>query len=305
MRRIIVIGHAALDHVYRIAAFPAKPGKVRALEHVEAGGGMAANAAATIGRLGGSVELWSRIGDDPAGASIRAFLEADRVDTTYVRAFPGRRSSTSAVIVDSRGERLIVGERDHAMSMEVAWLPLERIADAAVVVSDGRWLEATEAAFARARAAGVPTVLDADPGGGGALAQQIAGADYAILSAAALEELAGVGEDLARLAAVRALGPRHAGVTQGSAGYTWLGRDGSGHQPAFPATVVDTTGAGDAFHGAFALALAEGRDEAACARFAAAVAALKCRRLGARAGLPTPAEVARLLYATDPRCGSA
>ncbi|MEW5964683.1 MAG: PfkB family carbohydrate kinase [Pseudomonadota bacterium] len=299
MRPIVVIGHAALDHVYRIESLPPAPGKVRALEHVDAGGGMAANAAAAIGRLGGLVELWSRIGEDAAGQSIRASLEADRVDTTHVRAFPGRRSSTAAVIVDARGERLIVGERDHAMSMDAGWLPIARIDAASVVLSDGRWLEATRLAFARARAAGVATVLDADPGGGGDLRVQIALADYAILSAAALDELAGPGDDLARLAIVRALGPRHAGVTRGGEGYTWLGANGSGRQRAFPVQVVDTTGAGDAFHGAYALALAEGRDEAECARFAAAVAALKCRRLGARAGLPTAAEVAALLYATQ------
>jgi sulfofructose kinase len=304
MSPIVVIGHAALDHVYRIERLPAAPGKVRALEHVEAGGGMAANAAAAIGRLGGMVELWSRIGDDAAGQSIRASLEVDHVDTTYLRAFPGRRSSTAAVIVDAGGERLIVGERDHAMSMDASWLPLARIDRASVILSDGRWLEATRLAFLRARAVGVPTVLDADPGGGGDLAGQIALADYAILSAAALDELAGPGDDLARLAAVRELGPRHAGVTRGLEGYTWLGESGSGRQPAFPVEVVDTTGAGDAFHGAFALALAEGGDEAACARFAAAVAALKCRRLGARAGLPTAAEAAEFLYAREGRCGS-
>jgi sulfofructose kinase len=85
---------------------------------------------------------------------------------------------------------------------------------------------------------------------------------------------------------------RHAGVTRGAEGYSWLAKNGaSGFQPAYPADVVDTTGAGDAFHGAFAWALADGRSAQECARIAAAVAALKCRRLGARAGLPTRAEL--------------
>ena len=63
-KRIICVGHAALDRIYRIEAFPAFPTKVRALEHIEAGGGMAANAAVAIARLGGKAELWSRVGDD-------------------------------------------------------------------------------------------------------------------------------------------------------------------------------------------------------------------------------------------------
>lgn len=291
MTRIIVIGHAALDYVYRIDAFPGVPTKVRALEHVEAGGGMAANAAATVGRLGGSVELWSRVGDDAAGDKIRGFLSADGVDIRFVRTFEGRRSSTSAIIVDRHGERLIVGERDHAMSMDASWLPLDRISSAGVVMSDGRWLEATELAFQCARAAGVPTLLDADPGGGGNLASLVALSDYAILSEPALDELAAPGDDASRLQRVLALGPRHAGVTRGAKGYTWRSATGGAHQPAFRVDVVDTTGAGDAFNGAFAWALAEGIDEQGCARIAVAVAALKCRRLGARAGLPNADEL--------------
>ena len=70
MKPIICVGHAALDYVYRIEAFPPEPMKVRSLEHIESGGGMAANAAATIARLGGKVELWSRTGGDSAGQRI-------------------------------------------------------------------------------------------------------------------------------------------------------------------------------------------------------------------------------------------
>ena len=141
MKPIICIGHAALDHVYRIESFPPAPTKVRSLQHIDSGGGMAANAAAAIARLGGNVELWSRTGADDAGAQIRKFLLEDGVVVDFVRAHEGARSSTSAVIVDSSGERLIIGERDHAMPMEASWLPLSRIAGAAAVLSDLRWLE--------------------------------------------------------------------------------------------------------------------------------------------------------------------
>jgi sulfofructose kinase len=78
----------------------------------------------------------------------------------------------------------------------------------------------------------------------------------------------------------------------------WLSQGGtSGHQPGFPVEIVDTTGAGDAFHGAFAWALANDRLAPECARIAAAVAALKCRKLGARPGLPTRAELDEFLAA--------
>jgi sulfofructose kinase len=301
VKPIICVGHAALDFVYRIEAFPETPTKVRSLEHIESGGGMAANAAAAIARLGGPVELWSRTGADSAGARIRAFLEADGVDVSFVKSYEGARSSTSAVIVDGKGDRLIVGERDHAMSMDACWLPLDRVAGAAAVLSDLRWLEGTLAAFEFARAAGVPTLLDADLGGGGAIADFLCLTDYAIFSEPALDAFAPEGDDRERLGRVLSLGVSHAGVTRGAQGYYWMSGSGkSGHQPAFASEVVDTTGAGDAFHGAFAWAVAGGLPASECARVAAAVSALKCRRLGARSGLPTLEELKSFLAAQDP-----
>lgn len=290
-RRIICVGHAALDRIYRIAAFPPEPTKVRALEHVESGGGMAANAAVAIARLGGAVELWSRVGDDAAGRTIRDGLKSERVDVRYVQGFEGARSSTSAIIVDERGERLIVGQRDAATPSGTSWLPLERIREAQAVLGDVRWLEGLRAVFQRARADGIPTVLDADLGAREALPEILSLTDYAIFSAPALEDFVPEGDQDARLRRVLSLGPLHAGVTLGAEGYLWRERGASGRTPAVAIDVVDTTGAGDAFHGAFALMLAEGRPTADCARIAALVAALKCRRLGSRAGLPRRSEI--------------
>ena len=298
-KRLIVVGHAALDRIYRISAFPPAPTKVRALEAIEVGGGMAANAAVAAARLGARVELWSRTGDDTPGQAIRNGLKAEKVDIRYVHAFEDARSSTSAIIVDGAGERLIVGMRDTAIPSGTSWLPLERVAGADAVLADLRWLEATRAVLGAARAAGVPTVLDAELGAREALPGLLLLADYVAFSAPALRELTKADTDGERLAEVMAMGGagmRHAGVTLGAEGYLWRDASGAVHaQPGFPVDVVDTTGAGDAFHGAFALALAEGRPTPECARIACAVAALKCTRLGGRAGLPTRPELERFL----------
>lgn len=289
---MICVGHAALDRIYRIESFPAEPTKVRALEAIESGGGMAANAAVTVARLGGEAELWSRTGDDSAGFTIRAGLKAERVDTRSIQAFEDSRTSTSAIIVDGRGERLIVGMRDTAIPSGTSWLPLERIEGASVVLGDLRWIEATRIAFERARKEGVITLLDADLGAREALPELLALADYAIFSAPALREMSRAESDEQKLDEVLALGPRHAGVTLGAGGYRWREAGGGhGRQPGFDVDVVDTTGAGDAFHGAFALMLAEGRPVADCARIACAVAALKCKHLGSRTGLPRRSEL--------------
>jgi sulfofructose kinase len=300
-KRIICVGHAALDRIYRIEAFPPEPTKVRALEHVEAGGGMAANAAAAIAKLGGKAELWSRTGDDAAGSAIRAGLKADGVDVRYMQAFDGSRSSTSAIVVDGKGERLIVGQRDAGMPSGTSWLPLERVGEADAVLGDVRWLEGLRAVFTRARKEKVPTILDVDLGAREALAGILKLTDYAIFCAPALREFGPAGSDADRLERVLALGPRHAGVTLGREGYLWREREGGGEVPAFSVSVTDTTGAGDAFHGAFTLMVAEGRPAPECARVAAAVAGLKCTRLGSRAGLPTRKELDAFLLSTPPR----
>lgn len=296
-KRIICIGHAALDSIYRVESFPRAPSKIRALEHFESGGGMAANAAATIARLGGNAELWSRVGDDDAAVKIRAGLKSAGVDVRSVQSFEEGRTSTSAIIVDDAGERLIVGARDINMPSGTSWLPLERISGAAAVLGDVRWLEGLRVSFARAREEGIPTVLDADLGAREAMAEVLGLTDYAIFSAPALEDFVPEVEIGAKLKRVLALGPRHAGVTLGGDGYRWADSSGEGHRPGFTVDVVDTTGAGDAFHGAFTLALVEGQSTAGCARLACAVAAMKCTRIGSRAGLPTRAQVESFLAA--------
>lgn len=294
--KTIVVGHAALDHEFRISKFPERPTKVRALEHLEGGGGSAANAAVTIARLGGTVEFWSRVGGDSIGQRILSGLEAEGIDTRFVLVHEGSRSSESAVIVDSAGERLIVSERDHAMPTDTRWLPLTHIAPADVVLSDLRWFEATAASFSHARRVGAKTVLDIDVGGIAAdIEKYLVITDYAIFSAPGLDAFMPDGNEYDRLGRILEIGVRHAGVTRGSLGYTWRSRNGGGHQPSFNVDVVDTTGAGDAFHGTFAWGLAEGFADAICARQAAAVAALKCRRLGARQALPNRAELVDFL----------
>ena len=297
MSRIVCLGHAALDRFYRIEAFPPEPTKVRAIEHIESGGGMAANAAAAIARLGAKAELWSRVGDDEAGTKVKAGLKAGKVDVRHVQAFEEGRTSTSAIIVDDRGERLIVGNRDTNMPSSTSWLPLERLGDTDAVLADVRWLEGARVLFTRARAERVPTVLDADLGAREALGELLELTDYAVFSEGALKDFAPKISHEAAFAKVAALGCRHVGVTLGANGYVWADGDGLHTAPAFAVDVVDTTGAGDAFHGAFTLGVAQGLPMAEIVKRASATAALACGRLGSRAGLPNLKQLEAFLAA--------
>ena len=291
-KHIVAVGHAALDYVYRIDAFPSSPTKIRALAHVASGGGMAANASAAIARLGGDVSLWARIGDDPSGGIIRQQLKTAGVGISHVRTCAGASSATAAVIVDRRGERLVISEDDHDFPLAADWLPVADIENAAVVSSDLTWLEGTVAAFNAARTHGVPTILDIDLNSGQLLDRVLELADFAIFSAPAFRLFVKGGGDEDRLSRLVQSGIRHAGVTMGADGYVWAARGGDhGRQAAFAVDVVDTTGAGDAFHGAFAWGIVQGLTDKECARIASAVAAISCTGLGARAALPTQKEL--------------
>jgi sulfofructose kinase len=295
-KHIIAVGHAALDYVYRIEAFPSSPTKLRAIDHVTSGGGMAANAAATIARLGGDVSLWARVGDDASGGIIRHQLREAGVGISHVRACTGIPSATAAVIVDRRGERLVISEDDHEFPLAADWLPVPEVETARAILSDLTWLEGTLAAFNAARVHGIPTILDVDLNSGPLFTRVIGLADYAIFSAGALKSFVDGSTEEERLAGVIRLGVRHAGVTLGARGYHWAARNGEhGRQAAFPVEAVDTTGAGDAFHGAFTWSVAEGKSDRDCARIAAAVSAMSCTGLGARSALPTRIELEKFL----------
>ena len=299
LRTIICLGHTALDRIYRVPHLPAGSTKVRALAFGEVGGGMAANAACAMSRLLDpsvhSVEFWGRTGEDSAGRIMREEFGQYAVGIAHLRAFPGCMSSQSAVMVDAAGERMIVNYRGDVPTDDVSWLPFGRVRDAAAVLVDVRWLEGAFAVLQAARLAGVPSVLDADLGDVPIVRALVPLADHAIFSEPGLVNWHGGDDTETALRAAVAGGAKIAGVTRGDKGTTMLIDGQFHHVPAFPVRVVDTLAAGDIFHGAYTLALAEGKPALEAARFASAAAAIKCSRQGGREGAPTRAEVETLL----------
>jgi sulfofructose kinase len=292
--RVLCVGHAVQDFVFSLPQLPDRAAKYRAEHFVTTGGGPAATAAVTVARLGGAALLAARIGADPVADVIEAELTSLGVDCRHLRRFPGCQSSLSAVLLDSGGERMIVNHLDPALPVDPAWLPDARVERAAVVLADSRWPAGAAHALAAARARGIPAVLDADrpfPSHPGLLEA----ATHVAFSADGLEDFAGTADAEGALVAVaRRLGTWCC-VTLGARGVLIAASGGLQHSPAFDVPAVDTLGAGDVWHGAFALALAEGRDATAAVRFASAAAALKVQRGGGRAAIPTRHEVDALL----------
>jgi sulfofructose kinase len=292
--RIIVVGHAAHDLVYRVAAIPTRPIKVVATDLYECGGGMAGNAAVAAARLGGRVEYWGRVAADALGDRIVGDLQAERVDVSNVKRIDGARSPATSILIAPNGERLICSF-PAALDPDPSWLPLERIETAGAVLVDVRWPAGASAVLAAARAAGRPALLDADVGSVDALEHLAGIASHLLFSAAGLELISDA------LSPSRALGmvrrPHHAavGVTLGEEGFLWIDDAGEHRVPSPKVHVVDTLAAGDVWHGAFAVAIAEGQRVAESAAFANAAAALKCQRPGGRLGAPSRPEVEALL----------
>ncbi|ENI2295702.1 ribokinase [Escherichia coli] len=215
MIRVACVGITVMDRIYYVEGLPTESGKYVARNYTEVGGGPAATAAVAAARLGAQVDFIGRVGDDDTGNSLLAELESWGVNTRYTKRYNQAKSSQSAIMVDTKGERIIIN-----------------------------------------------------------------------YPSPDLARLTGVKEMASALKQAQTLTNGHVYVTQGSAGCDWLENGGRQHQPAFKVDVVDTTGAGDVFHGALAVALATSGDLAESVRFASGVAALKCTRPGGRAGIP-------------------
>lgn len=296
MTAILCLGHAAHDLIYRVPAIPATPVKVIATALTECGGGMAANAAVAIARLGGSVEYWGRVADDALGARILGDLAAEGVRVDAARRIPGARSPVSSILVTPGGERLICSFSDPQLDADAGWLPLERLAAFDVVLADVRWPTGSARLLDAARSADRPALLDADVAPRSVLEDLAARATHVLFSEPGLAVVAnGDAPSDALRKVYRPAQHSVVGVTLGASGFLWRDHHGEHSVAAPPIAPVDTLAAGDVWHGAFALALGEGAATREAARFANAAASLKCQRPGGRAGAPSRAEVDSML----------
>ncbi len=301
MSGVFCLGIATLDYVYSVETLPTRGEKYRSRDLAVVGGGCAGNASVAIARLGGRSWLATRLADDLTGDRIVADLEAEGVDASASLRAPGLRSPVSAILVDAAGERMVVSYSDPAMPEETGWLPSNLPEGAKAVLADTRWGEGALAVLRLARKAGVPGVLDADrkpphP-------DLVATASHVAFSQQALRELSGEDDPRAGLAKVAGLAMMEErasnwlAVTLGKDGVLFMEDGAVAHIPAFGVETVDTLGAGDVWHGAFALALAEGQGEREAIRFASAAAAIKCTRFGGRLGAPRREEIEAFLAA--------
>lgn len=288
MTTVLVAGVAVLDFVFHLDAMPRTAEKHRARAATVTGGGNAGNAAVAIARLGGRARLATRLGEDEVAGLIEAGFAREGVETDLVRRYSGHHSAYSSVFV-AGAERQIVSFRDWDMPRDADWI--EGAFD--VALADTRWPEATTALMRLAREAGCPAVIDAEaPLEGCEEALQLA--THVAFSAQGLRDIQ-AGDIHAALAEADRRLPGTVLVTDGEHGTFWFEGGREQHEPAVVVEAVDTLGAGDVWHGAFAVRLGEGDDLANAVRYANAAASLKCTRIGGRDGAPSAAEVYQFL----------
>jgi sulfofructose kinase len=298
MPRILCTGIAVLDEVFRVKEVPIADTKVEASEFITVGGGCAANAAVAIARLGGTVGLAAPLGgpegEDAIGDRVIAGLRGEGVDCGGCVRVAGACTSVSAILLNARGERTIATYRDTRLDGILPADPEGLVLGANAVLFDNRFPDFVTPICRAARRRGVPVVMDADKATTDSHPLFCA-ATHVIFSGECLRATARTDDLAAGLLHMARFTDAFLAVTNGPNPVLWHDAKTIREMPVFAIEAVDTLGAGDVFHGAFALALVERHGPEGAMRFAAAAAGLKCSRFGGSTAAPSRAEVEALL----------
>ncbi|MFK4510981.1 sugar kinase [Bradyrhizobium daqingense] len=295
--RILCIGIPVRDLTFRVEAVPARGRKANASHLAEICGGNALNAAISIARLGGRVAFAGPMGDarETSSGFILERMAAEGIDTAHIVRMPDVTTPVSAIMIEPSGERTLTIYRDPALWSVKLSESGELLADCQGVLVESRCGVFATSLCTEARRRGIPVIVGVDR----AMALQdslLTAASHLLFASEQVQETVGITDDGEALKCLAGLTPAFLAATRGPRGTIWLNAAGELEETAaFPVQAVDTLGAGDVFHGAFALGLAEGKGVREALRFAAAAAALKCSRHGGGLAAPQRVEVEELL----------
>ncbi len=279
---VLCVGYACVDINFSASHHPSADEKLRATRLSTCGGGPAANAAVAVARLGGRARFCGYLGVDAFGDAHLRELEQDGV-LCDMMARGDPPTPMAAVTIKPDGARSII---DYRAPGAIAAEDLVSLLThpAKVLLVDGHQPLLSLRLIEEARSLGIPSVLDAGSvhDGTSLLYNKV---DALIASEKFAKQMSQEDDPRQALAALDGTAPFIA-VTWGAQGVYWQDEDGQHHLPAFNIDPVDTTGAGDAFHGAFALGLAQGLSTRDNMRRSSATGALTCMKAGARTALP-------------------
>jgi len=281
---VLCVGHASFDITMTATHHPASDEKMLADALMLGGGGPAANAAVQVTRLGGSAAFCGYLGHDLFGEEHESELAHEGVDTGLI-VRGGYASPISQILAKPDGSRSVVNFKGNTPWLAADAVDIRRIEALAprVILFDGHEPLISTPICQWARDNRIPTVLDAGSlhRGTRELSSLV---DYLVCSEKFARQYSGEDEAHACLNELASIAG-HVVITLGEHGLIWQRHEQTGVMQATTIEAVDSTGAGDAFHGAFALAVAREMDWRDALRFASAAGALACTRLGARAAL--------------------
>jgi sugar/nucleoside kinase (ribokinase family) len=291
-------GVNAVDHLIVVPDYPAHDSKTHLIKHSQGAGGQTASAIVALQRLGMRTAYAGRFGSDAEGSFGLQSLRDEGVDVAFAEVIEGARTQVGYIIIEAkRGERTVIWDRDELLAYTAADAPLEFAGKARVIHLDSHDPRACASMAKVARAAGTIVSADIDNVYEG-LPELLPLIDVLISSKEFPRLLTGIEDPHAALLEIKSrYGCALVGLTKGGRGATVLCEGEFMETPAFqvPGGCVDTTGAGDAFHAGFLYGLLQGEDIETTLKIGCAVAALGCRALGARTGLPTREELVSFL----------
>jgi sugar/nucleoside kinase (ribokinase family) len=287
---VVGLGLNATDTVFMVDHYPAGGGKERVLDSFMAAGGQVATALVTCRRLGLRARYIGKVGDDKEGKIQLASLESEGVDLRYARVVRGAPTQFGLIFVDrSTGERTVFWDRDARLAVTPAELTESAITAGRVLLLDGCDLEAGLQAAKWARRARLPVVADLDTVYK-KIDRLLPRIDYLVASTEFLATLTGHADPFQALqSAASQYKIKTPGMTLGKDGALVYHQGRFHYSPGFVVEAVDTTGAGDVFHGAFIYGLLAEWEMPRILDFANAMAALNCTALGVRGGIKTQA----------------
>ena len=299
---VVGVGLNATDTLLTVSRFPLRGGKVAFDEEILSPGGQVATAMVACQRLGLRAKYIGSVGDDERGRLQMESLRSSGVDIEHVQMRGNCASQSAYIVVDREsGERTIFWRRDDCLRIDPGQIADDQILGARLLHIDGHDTPAVERAASIARRAAIPVVVDVDtiyPG----LDLVLPHVDYLIGSSEFPGRWTGEDDPFEALAVIAAkYGMKVAAMTLGESGALALSDGRFHYAPGFVVDCVDTTGAGDVFHGAFCYGLLAGFSLERALTFSNAMAALNCRAPGARGGIASLEEVERLAAAGERR----
>jgi sulfofructose kinase len=297
---LVGMGQNAVDHFFVLPEFPRFSAKIRILHYEMGAGGMVAGAVVFAVRMGLKGKYIGKVGSDETGRLSLESLKKESVDISSLIVEEGARNHCSFIMVDQKsGERTILWDRDQRLNFRNDELKRSDVCAGSVLLLDGDDHEAALKCALWAQEAGIPVVIDLDhvvPNS----EELLPLVDFLIVSANFPTEFTGLTDPEGALLAMARRFRGFVAATIGAQGAMAALGDGCIHFPGFPVRAVDTTGAGDVFHGGFIYGLLQNWPLHRIMAFANAAAALNCTLLGARAGIASPSDILQLVdHASD------